>query len=103
MVGDELTVYLNGENLGSTTDSSYSAKGLIGLFTNNRSFELDDLKVGDPSERPVQPTLDYATNAWETTTSEDPLYVHVTAVKSDGITEDEFSVISSDESVVSVE
>lgn len=103
MVGDELTVYLNGENLGSTTDSSYSAKGLIGLFTNNRSFELDDLKVGDPSERPVQLTLDYATNAWETTTSEDPLYVHVTAVKSDGITEDEFSVISSDESVVSVE
>ncbi|QJR80763.1 pectin methylesterase [Alteromonas pelagimontana] len=102
MVGDELTVYLNGENMGTTTDSRFTAKGLIGLFTNNRSFELDDIKVGDPTVKPVQLSLDYTSATWETTTSEDPLYMYVTAVKNDGITEDSFSVASSDSRVVSV-
>ena len=39
-------------------DTTYSAAGLIGLFTNNRSFELDDL-AGDPAVKPVQLTLDF--------------------------------------------
>lgn len=51
MVGDELIVYFNGENLGLIIDFSYSVKGLIGLFINNCLFELDDLKVGDLIER----------------------------------------------------
>ena len=73
----------------------------IGLFTNNRSFELDDLKVGD-AVKPVQLTLDFKKQSGDTTSS-DPLFVYVTAVQNDGITEDTFTVTSSDASVVSVE
>lgn len=47
--------------------------------------------------------LDYVINVWEIMISEDFFYVYVIVVKSDGIIEDEFLVISSDESVVSVE
>ena len=103
MENEKLTVYLDGENMGTAEDTTYSAAGLIGLFTNNRSFELDDLKVGDPAVKPVQLTLDFKETEWETTTSSDPLFVYVTAVQNDGITEDTFTVTSSDASVVSVE
>lgn len=102
MIDDALTVYLNGENMGSTTDGTYTAKGLIGLFTNNRSFEMDDIKVGDPSVKPVQLSLDYTQTTWDTTTSSDPLMIYVTAVQDDGMTEDTFTVVSSEETVVAV-
>ena len=69
MENEKLTVYLDGENMGTAEDTTYSAAGLIGLFTNNRSFELDDLKVGDPAVKPVQLTLDFKETEWETTTS----------------------------------
>ncbi|MEI8631819.1 hypothetical protein P4S72_06340 [Vibrio sp. PP-XX7] len=38
---------------------TYTNPGNIGLFTNNRSFEMDYIKVGDPSIKPVQLSLDY--------------------------------------------
>ena len=102
LVGDTLTVYLDGEEMGSISDTTFTAKGLIGMFTNNRSFEMDDFKVGDPSVKPVQLTLDYKDTEWNATTTTDPLIVYVTAVQNDGITDDTFTVTSSDESVVSV-
>lgn len=102
MIDDVLTVYFNGENMGSTTQGTYTAKGLIGMFTNNRSFEIDDIKVGDPSVKPVQLTLDYTASIWETSTSSEPLYVYVTATQSDGVTEDTFTVSSSNDAIVSV-
>lgn len=103
LVGDTLTVYLDGEEMGSTTDTNYTAKGLIGMFTNNRSFEIDDFKVGDPTEKPVQLSLDYKETSWDTTTTSDALYVYVTAIQNDGITDDTFTVTSSDSAVVTVD
>ena len=103
MIGENLTVYLDGENMGTTTDGQYTAKGLVGMFTNNRSFEIDDVKIGDPTIKPVQLTLDYKDATWETTTSSDDLYVYVTAIQNDGVTDDTFSVVSSNPSVVSLE
>lgn len=101
MIDDALTVYLNGEKMGTVTDTTYSLKGLIGIFTNNRSFELDNLKIGDPSVKPIQLTLDYKEPNWATTTSSDALVINVSAFQDDGETADSFTVSSSDESVVS--
>ena len=102
MIGDALTVYLNGENMGTTNDSTYTTKGLIGLFTYNRSFEIDDVKVGDPSVKPIQLTLDYKEPSWETTTTTDPLVINVAALQNDGATVDTFVVSSNNPNVVSV-
>ncbi|NHZ66538.1 hypothetical protein [Massilia genomosp. 1] len=33
------------------------ARGLIGLYTTNKSFQIDDVRVGDPQMKPVQLTL----------------------------------------------
>ena len=82
--------------------TSYTARGLIGVFTNNRSFEIDDVKVGDPDIKPIQLTLDYKEPAWDTSTTMDPLVINVTAIKNDGITADTYTVTSSNDAVLSV-
>jgi pectate lyase len=33
-------------------------RGLVGLYTANKSFQIDDVRVGDPRQKPVQLTLD---------------------------------------------
>lgn len=100
MIDGDLTVYLNGENMGTASDTDYTARGLIGIFTNNRSFELDDLKVGDPSVKPIQLTLDYKEPTWSTSTTDDALVINVSAFKDD-TSADTFTVTSSNEAVVS--
>ncbi|MCF2949601.1 pectinesterase family protein [Paraglaciecola aquimarina] len=102
LIDDALTVYLNGENMGSVSDTSYTAKGLIGIFTNNRSFELDNVKVGDPSTKPIQLTLDYKEPSWDPTTTTDALVINIAAFQNDGETADTFSVTSSNQNIVDV-
>ncbi|MBB3063712.1 pectinesterase family protein, partial [Microbulbifer rhizosphaerae] len=84
-------------------DSLYQTAGRIGFFTYNRSFEVDYVKVGDPNLKPVQLTLDYAESTWVTTAGDPALEVNVTAIKSDGVTADTFTVESSNEAAVSVD
>ncbi|WP_078085215.1 pectinesterase family protein [Microbulbifer mangrovi] len=105
MVGNNVTVYLDGEELGTYTDadSKYSTAGRIGFFTYNRSFEVDYVKVGDPSVKPVQLTIDYVEPSWAATAGDPALEINVTAVQSDGVTADTFDVVSSDSNVASVE
>ena len=105
MVGSDVTVYLDGEELGTYSDAEnkYTTAGRIGFFTYNRSFEVDYVKVGDPSVKPVQLTIDYAEPTWTATAGDPALEINVTAVQSDGVTADSFDVVSSDSAVASVE
>ncbi len=101
LIGETLTAYLDGENVGSVSDADFSS-GKVGLFTANKSFLIDDVEIGDPALKPVSLTLDPALSTWEANTESDPLTLHVNAVKSDGQSADSFSASSSDESVVVV-
>lgn len=101
LIGDTLTVYFNGEEVGSTTDGDYTSIGDIGLFTYNKSFEIDDVVIGDPANKPVQLTIDPPSNEWVAEAETDDYVVNVTAVQSNG-DPDTFSVESSNPSVVGV-
>ncbi|CAN7566427.1 pectinesterase family protein [Massilia sp. LjRoot122] len=101
MIGSTLTVYLDGRNLGSVTDTSFAARGLIGLYTANKSFMIDDVRVGDPSLKPVQLNVDPPGLAWSAEVGDAPYQVKVTAVASDG-QPDSFSAESSNPAVVTV-
>jgi pectate lyase len=101
MIGSTLTIYLDGENLGSITDTAFSARGLIGLYTANKTFMIDDVRVGDPSQKPVQLTLNPASLTYAAEAGDPPLAVTLTAVQSNG-SADSFSAVSSDPAVVSV-
>ena len=99
MIGTTLTVYLDGKNLGSVTDASFAQRGLIGLYTSNKSFQVDDVRVGDPRQKPVQLTLDPAVTAYAAEAGDAPLSLAITAVTADG-TPDSFTVASSNPAVV---
>jgi pectin methylesterase-like acyl-CoA thioesterase len=102
LIGDTLTVYFNGENVGSHTDTDYTGIGDIGLFTANKSFEIDDVVIGDPANKPVQLTIDPASNEWIAEAQTDDYVIDVTAVQSNG-DPDTFSVESSNTAVVGVD
>ncbi|NHZ39296.1 pectinesterase family protein [Massilia aquatica] len=101
MIGSTLTVYLDGENLGAVTDSSFAARGLIGLYTTNKSFQIDDVRVGDPALKPVQLTLNPHPLAYTAEAGDAPLVINVGAKKGDG-SADSFTVESSKPRVVGV-
>jgi hypothetical protein len=104
LVGTSLSVYLDGALLKTVTDTAFTA-GKIGLFTANKSFEIDDVKVGDPNDRPVQLTVG-ADPTWTAEAGTTPRVVSVTAQRPDyvhgGFLPDGFTVASSNPGVVSV-
>jgi pectate lyase len=99
--GTNVSVYLDGERIGSTTDADF-ASGKIGLFTSNKSFLLDDVVVGDAAVKPVSLVLDPPTLVRSAEAETAPLEVQVRALTSDGMTPDSFTVVSDNEAVVSV-
>ncbi|GAB4059356.1 hypothetical protein [Uliginosibacterium sediminicola] len=101
MIGSTGVVYLDGEKIGTVTDSAF-ASGKIGLFTANKSFLIDDIKVGDPSVKPVQLTLSPSTLTYSAEAGDAAYAVTITATKNDGVTADTFTAVSSDKNVVSV-
>jgi hypothetical protein len=100
MIGTTLTVYLDGSKLGSITDASFKNPGLIGLYTANKSFQIDDIRVGNPANKPVQLSLTPATTTYAAEAGDAPVNIAVTAVTSDS-KPDTFSVTSSAPGVVS--
>ena len=103
VIGDTITQYVDGELIGSHTVSAdqITAKGLVGLFTNNRSFELDDVKIGDASVKPVLLSTDFSDVSWTGSALGDELTLNVTAKQKDG-SDDTYSVESSNPAVASV-
>jgi pectate lyase len=99
LIGSTLTVYLDGKNLGSVTDATFAQRGLVGLYTANKSFQIDDVRVGDPRQKPVQLTLDPSSLTYTAEAGDAPAKIAVTAVTADG-TADSFTVVSSKPDVV---
>jgi pectate lyase len=101
LVGQTLTVYLDGEFIGAALDADF-AQGKIGLFTSNKSFLFDDVVVGDAAIKPVSLVLAPPTLLRTAEAETEPLLVNVRALTSDGVTRDNFTVVSDNEAVVSV-
>ncbi|HTF97180.1 MAG TPA: pectinesterase family protein, partial [Cellvibrio sp.] len=101
MKGSAIVVYLNGQPVISGTDTSFASAGLIGLYTTNKSFEIDDVKVGNPDIKPVQFTVSPTATTYTAEAGDLPYAVTVTAKNSLGAT-DTFTAESSNTSVVDV-
>ncbi|USX23175.1 pectinesterase family protein [Oxalobacteraceae bacterium OTU3REALA1] len=101
MIGISLTVYLDGEALGTVTDASFAERGLVGLYTTNKSFQIDDVRIGDPSLKPAQLTLNPASLNYIAEVGDTPLTVNVNAVKPNGAA-DSFTAVSSKPGVAAV-
>ena len=100
-LGSTLTVYLDGENIGSITDADFATSGLIGLWTANKSFEIDDIKVGNANDKPASLLISPTATTYAAEVGDAARVITVTA-KTDMGADDQFTVVSSDNSVVSV-
>ncbi|GAB2885747.1 hypothetical protein GCM10027046_12710 [Uliginosibacterium flavum] len=102
LIGSDLVTYVDGEKVAVWADTSITGAGKIALWSANRSFLIDDVKVGDPSVKPVALVLAPSALTYTAEAGTAPYSVAVTALKSDGTTADTFSVSSSNTAVVSV-
>jgi len=84
MVGGNLTMYYDNELLGTAnpTDTAFTS-GKVGLWTYNKSFEIDDVRVGDAADKPallsITPNVSYAATVGDadrviTVTAQKPNY-----------------------------
>lgn len=108
MIGSAVKGYFNGVPIsnatypdGAVSFTEFTSKGLVGIYTDNKSFQVDDVKIGDPAIKPVQLTID-ATTTYTAEAGDVAKVVNVTAIKSDGKTADSFTAVSSNPSVLSV-
>lgn len=101
MKGDAIVVYLNGAPVITGSDSSFSSAGLIGFYTTNKSFEIDDIKVGNADTKPVQFSVAPSTTSYVAEAGDLPTALTVTARNTLGET-DSFTAESSDTGVVQV-
>lgn len=103
MIGTEMKLYLNDLQVASFSDDSLTERGLIGIYTNNRSFEIDDIKVGNANDKPALPSqlsISPATN-YNAEVGDEARVISVSA-KNPQNANDTFTAVSSDETVVSV-
>lgn len=106
-IGTQVVVYVDGKKVvnwaaDTATYPINTTAGKIGLWSANRSFMIDDIKVGDPSIKPVELSLSPAALTYTAEEGDAAYSVAVTAMKSDGVTADTFTVVSSNPSVVAV-
>lgn len=102
MVAGDLSLYINGELKGSFNDTNLTAQGLAGIFTYNRSFELDDFMIGDVANKPIQLTTDYTEASWSGAAGGVPLVLNVSALLGDGVTADKVTAITADGDIATV-
>lgn len=100
-LGNNLTVYLDGEAIATHTDSDFTEAGLIGLWTANKSFEIDDIKVGNANDKPASLLISPAANTYAAEVGDAPRAITITA-KTDAGADDQVKVVSSDNAIVSV-
>lgn len=103
MKGSAIKVYFNDLLVISGTDSSFSNAGMIGFYTTNKSFEIDDIKVGNADDKPpvpsqlsISPSVNYSAEVGDA-----PHVITVTA-KNQQSADDTFTVESSNPAVVAV-
>jgi pectate lyase len=101
MIGGVGSVYLDGEKMTGTVSDTAFASGKIGLYTANKSFLIDDIKVGDPAVKPVALVLSPSALTYSAEAADAAYSVTVTALKNDGVTTDSFTAVSSNTAVVS--
>jgi pectate lyase len=101
LLGNQLTVYLDGESIATLTDDSFTTQGLIGFWTANKSFEIDDVKVGNAADKPASLLLSPSTTSYAAEVGDAARVISVNT-KTDAGTDDNFTVVSSNPEVVAV-
>lgn len=103
MNGAALTVYLNGEKLGTAQDPGFAQlRGNIGFYSKGDAFEIGDMRVGPAADKPMRIAASLTGSAIQLQAGDAPRLVAVSALAGDGVTQLAFTASSSDPAVLSV-
>ncbi len=93
--GSAMTVYLNGEKLGTVTDARFaSGSTQLGFYSHGNAFELDQARSGPASDKPARMALSGVAGELRFQAGDKPLSVPVSALGGDGLTRVALSVRS---------
>ncbi|HEX8615216.1 MAG TPA: pectinesterase family protein [Telluria sp.] len=101
MIGEALSVYLNGEKLTTATVPGSAIPGAVGIYSGGKGFELDGLRVGDPADKPMRIAPAVAASSFTAQAGDAPSTVAISAFAGDGVTPLRFTVRSSNPAVAS--
>lgn len=103
MAGPTLTVYLNGEKVGTAQDPAFAQlRGNVGYYSKGKAFDIDDMRVGAASDKPMRiaPSLSGPDIRFEA--GDTPRLVGVSAKSGDGTTPFAFTAVSNDSDIARV-
>lgn len=102
-IDNTLTVYLDGEKIGTHTDtqSPFTEKGTIGIWTANKSFEFDDVRIVSVDQKPVALSIQPSVLTYNAEANDAPAVFTVNSTDSQGAAA-EFTVTSSNPDIVGV-
>lgn len=100
--GTTMKSYLDGVYMGTATDTNSFNSGRIGLCTYNKSFQIDNVKVGLVTDYPASISISATkSTSWSTLAGEAANVVTVAALSASGST-DTFTAYSSNPAAVTV-
>jgi pectate lyase len=103
MAGNALTVYLNGEKLGTVTDARFAqASSQVGFYSRGNAFAIDGMRTGPATEKPARLALAGVAATLHAQAGDAPLTVPVSAVGGDGASRIAFTARSDNPAVASV-
>ncbi|PWF55745.1 pectinesterase family protein [Massilia glaciei] len=101
--GSALTVYLNGEKLGTVNDARFAQGGAqVGFYSQGNAFDIDQVRAGPAANKPARIALSGVAGVLRAQVGDAPLTVPVSAVGGDGATRIAFTARSDNPLVASV-
>lgn len=103
MAGPTLTVYLNGEKVGTAQDPAFAQlRGNVGYYSKGKAFEIDDMRVGAASDKPMRIAPSLSGQSIRFQAGDTPHLVAISAMAGDGTTPFAFSAVSNDPDIARV-
>ena len=85
LAGSALTVYLNGEKLGTVTDAHFAhGSTQLGFYSQGNAFSIDQVRTGPATDKPARIALSGVLGELHAQAGDKPLTVLVSAVGGDG-------------------
>ena len=103
LVGSAMTIYLNGEKLGTVTDARFAhSSSRVGFYSNGNAFDVDQVRTGPATDKPARIALSGAAGVLHVEAGDKPFKVPVSAFAGDGLTRIDLTARADDPRVATV-
>ncbi len=103
LAGSALTVYLNGEKLGTVSDARFAHSGTqVGFYSQGNAFDIEQFRKGSAADKPARIALSGVAGVLHAQAGDRAITVPVSAFGGDGVTPIAFTARAADPLVARV-